>query len=82
MIASLKKCLSSSVSEGVLSIIEFILSKSILGLDPGRRVAHARFGEGKIISVEGNGGSAKVKVNFDQVGVKNLLVKFAKLTLL
>lgn len=58
------------------------LSKSILGLDPGRRVAHARFGEGKIISVEGNGDSAKVKVNFDQVGVKNLLVKFAKLTLL
>lgn len=37
------------------------LSKSILGLDPGRRVAHARFGEGKIISVEGNGDSAKVR---------------------
>ncbi len=55
---------------------------TISGLEPGKRVSHNRFGEGKVLAVEGSGDSAKVKVDFDQVGVKNLLVKFAKLTIL
>ena len=57
-------------------------SSIVSGLEPGKRVSHNRFGEGKVLAVEGSGDSAKVKVEFDQVGVKNLLVKFAKLTIL
>ena len=57
-------------------------SSIVSGLEPGKRVSHNRFGEGKVLAVEGSGDSAKVKVEFDQVGVKNLLVTFAKLTIL
>ena len=57
-------------------------SSIVSGLEAGKRVSHNRFGEGKVLAVEGSGDSAKVKVEFDQVGVKNLLVKFAKLTIL
>ena len=34
---------------------------------------------GKVVSVEGSGDNAKVRVEFDQVGIKNLLLQFAGL---
>ena len=45
----------------------------------GMRVHHDRFGDGTIVGTEGNNENAKVKVEFDTAGTKNLLVKFAKL---
>lgn len=45
----------------------------------GMRVHHDRFGNGTIVGTEGNNENAKVKVEFDTAGTKNLLVKFAKL---
>lgn len=45
----------------------------------GAVVRHNRFGVGKVVSVEGSGDNAKVRVEFDQVGIKNLLLKFAGL---
>lgn len=45
----------------------------------GAAVRHNRFGVGKVVSVEGSGDNAKVRVEFDQVGIKNLLLKFAGL---
>ena len=45
----------------------------------GTRVHHDRFGNGTIVGTEGNNENAKVKVEFDTAGTKNLLVKFAKL---
>lgn len=46
----------------------------------GTAVHHERFGDGVVISSEGKGDNAKVKVDFGEpVGVKNLLLKFAKL---
>lgn len=45
----------------------------------GAVVRHNRFGVGKVVSVEGSGDNAKVRVEFDQVGTKNLLLKFAGL---
>lgn len=45
----------------------------------GTVVRHNRFGVGKVVSVEGSGDNAKVRVEFDQVGIKNLLLKFAGL---
>ncbi len=45
---------------------------------PGMRIDHERFGKGTITAVEGDGGSTKILVEFDNCGSKNLLVKFAR----
>jgi DNA helicase II / ATP-dependent DNA helicase PcrA len=45
----------------------------------GQGVAHARFGEGVIIDIEGSGNDARVKVNFGREGVKWLALSVAKL---
>jgi DNA helicase-2/ATP-dependent DNA helicase PcrA len=55
---------------------------SIEGLSVGTRVSHARFGEGEIIALEGEGGNAKATVQFEHSGTKQLLLKFAKLTVI
>lgn len=52
------------------------------GLAEGVSVHHDRFGNGKVLATEGFGDSAKVQVDFGAAGVKNLLVKYAKLTIL
>lgn len=54
-------------------------SSSASGLTVGMRISHDRFGAGTIVGTEGSGDSAKVRVQFDEAGVKNLLVKFAKI---
>ncbi len=38
---------------------------------------HNRYGEGVIVSSEGDGQDAKINVDFDTVGVKRLLVRIA-----
>jgi DNA helicase II / ATP-dependent DNA helicase PcrA len=45
----------------------------------GQSVAHARFGEGVIVNVEGNGDDARVQVNFGREGMKWLALSVAKL---
>ncbi|MCX6135607.1 MAG: UvrD-helicase domain-containing protein, partial [Ignavibacteriales bacterium] len=45
----------------------------------GTRVMHEMFGRGKIVRVNGKGDAMKVVVDFEDFGVKNLLVKFARL---
>ena len=49
-------------------------------LNPGDRVEHQRFGKGNIVSIDGAGASKKATVKFDEIGVKQLLLKFARLT--
>ena len=51
-------------------------------LSVGKHVRHDRFGDGEIISLEGNGGDAKVVVSFKNFGERKLLLKFAKLSVL
>ncbi len=46
----------------------------------GQNVAHARFGEGVIVNIEGGGQDARVQVNFGREGVKWLALSVAKLT--
>ncbi len=46
----------------------------------GQNVSHAKFGAGVIINCEGQGSDARVQVRFDRVGMKWLLLEFAKLT--
>jgi DNA helicase-2/ATP-dependent DNA helicase PcrA len=50
-------------------------------IQPGVRVYHGKFGYGNVTSVEGAGPDAKAQVAFDTVGVKTLLLKFAKLVI-
>lgn len=45
----------------------------------GVRVHHEIFGEGKVVQVSGRGDQKKATVHFDEYGVKNLVLKFAKL---
>ena len=51
-------------------------------LQAGMRVAHMKFGKGTIIKLEGAGANRKATVNFDSEGVKQLMLKFAKLQIL
>jgi ATP-dependent DNA helicase UvrD/PcrA len=46
----------------------------------GQSVAHAKFGMGVILDVEGRGSDARVQVKFRDVGVKWLALAYAKLT--
>lgn len=51
-------------------------------LQNGMEVEHAKFGKGKVVALEGDGGNKKATVFFQQVGQKQLLLKFAKLKIL
>ncbi|MBO7630474.1 MAG: UvrD-helicase domain-containing protein [Bacteroidales bacterium] len=48
-------------------------------IQPGVRVYHSKFGFGRVQSVDGVGPDARAVVNFDTVGTKTLVLKFAKL---
>jgi DNA helicase-2/ATP-dependent DNA helicase PcrA len=50
-----------------------------LGLEPGDEVVHARWGRGTVVSVEGEGATARGQVRFDTVGDKQLLFAMAPL---
>ncbi len=52
------------------------------GLSPSTVIEHQRFGIGTVISVEGEGENAKATVQFRNVGTKQLLLKFAKYTII
>ena len=45
----------------------------------GQNVAHARFGEGVIVGIEGSGEDARVQINFGRQGIKWLALSVARL---
>ena len=49
------------------------------GFRIGQNVVHSKFGAGVIVDAEGQGGDARVQVNFGKQGVKWLAVAVAKL---
>ncbi|HEB95002.1 MAG TPA: DNA helicase II [Sedimenticola thiotaurini] len=49
------------------------------GFRLGQRVVHPKFGEGVVLSAEGQGGSARVQVNFEAAGTKWLVLAYANL---
>lgn len=51
-------------------------------LQVGSMVNHSRFGRGTVLSLEGTGLDAKATVKFDNVGTKQLLLRFAKIDVL
>jgi DNA helicase II / ATP-dependent DNA helicase PcrA len=50
------------------------------GLQAGQKVFHTKFGEGKIVSIEGQGDDARAQVNFPRHGIKWLALSVAELT--
>jgi DNA helicase-2/ATP-dependent DNA helicase PcrA len=46
----------------------------------GQSVFHTRFGEGRILAIEGQADQAKANVNFNRHGPKWLQLAIAKLT--
>jgi len=61
-----------------ISINESDLSK----IQNGMQVKHSRFGEGKVLSISGEGSNKKATVFFKGIGQKELLLKFAKLEII
>ncbi|MES2687849.1 MAG: UvrD-helicase domain-containing protein [Pseudomonadota bacterium] len=50
------------------------------GLKTGMEVFHAKFGEGRVMMLEGSGDDARAQINFTRHGVKWLALSVAKLT--
>ena len=55
------------------------LSQKSLGWRIGESVAHAKFGEGVIVDIEGGGSNARAHINFGRHGMKLLDLSIAKL---
>ncbi|WP_313571203.1 UvrD-helicase domain-containing protein [Comamonas terrigena] len=51
------------------------------GITKGITVFHAKFGEGKVLAVEGTGDDARAQINFPRHGTKWLALAIAKLTI-
>ena len=59
------------------------LASSAAGsLCEGCRIEHQRFGIGTVLKIEGTGENTKATVEFQNAGTKQLLLKFAKFTIL
>jgi len=57
-------------------------SSSAGELREGAKIEHQRFGIGKVLKIEGTGENAKATVEFVNSGTKQLLLKFARFTIL
>lgn len=53
--------------------------KSAMPWKIGQAVSHSKFGQGVVVSYEGNANDLRVQVNFGKEGMKWLLLEFAKL---
>lgn len=59
-------------------IISKVSESSVFNIKVGSYIVHDRFGRGVVHEISGEGMNAKAKVEFENVGEKNLLLKFAK----
>ena len=71
---------SSSVASAGSSA--FNASSAAGSLSEGCRIEHQRFGIGTVLKIEGTGENTKATVEFQNAGTKQLLLKFAKFTIL
>lgn len=70
---------TSSVSSSACSSSS---GSSFGALKEGCKIEHQRFGVGIVLKIEGQGENAKATVEFQNSGVKQLLLKYAKYTIL
>ena len=54
--------------------------QNVMGFYVGERVEHSTFGQGKILEITGDGDNRKARIDFDDFGEKQLLLKYARLT--
>ncbi len=57
-----------------------MMKTTVMGLSVGDRVFHPKFGEGVVRSLLGVDDDARVRIDFDDVGMKELMLSLAKLT--
>ncbi|WP_456463057.1 ATP-dependent helicase [Lutibacter sp.] len=66
------------VSKSALNSSNLFDSKIVVG----NIVEHSKFGKGEVLSLEGLGANKKAEIRFATVGVKKLLLQFAKLRII
>ena len=71
---------SSSAASSVSSSAASSAGSSSCGLQEGMKIEHQRFGRGTVLKIEGTGENTKATVEFVHSGTKQLLLKFAKFT--
>lgn len=67
---------AASVSSSAVSSA----GSSSCGLQEGMKIEHQRFGRGTVLKIEGTGENTKATVEFVHSGTKQLLLKYAKFT--
>jgi DNA helicase II / ATP-dependent DNA helicase PcrA len=60
-------------------VISDFVAEDISDIAVGMKVEHQRFGKGIVSTIEGNVGSEKATIDFEEYGEKTLVLKFAKL---
>ena len=71
---------SSAASVSSSSAAASSAGSSSCGLQEGMKIEHQRFGRGTVLKIEGTGENTKATVEFVHSGTKQLLLKFAKFT--
>lgn len=72
---------SSAASVSSSSAAASSAGSSSCGLQEGMKIEHQRFGRGTVLKIEGTGENTKATVEFVHSGTKQLLLKYAKFTL-
>lgn len=73
-------CGTGSSAASVSSSTASSAGSSSCGLQEGMMIEHQRFGRGTVLKIEGTGENTKATVEFVHSGTKQLLLKYAKFT--
>lgn len=71
---------TGSSAASVSSSADSSAGSSSCGLQEGMKIEHQRFGRGTVLKIEGTGENTKATVEFVHSGTKQLLLKYAKFT--
>ena len=71
---------TESAASSVSSAAASSTGSSSCGLQEGMKIEHQRFGRGTVLKIEGTGENTKATVEFVHSGTKQLLLKYAKFT--
>lgn len=71
---------TESAASSVSSSAASSAGSSSCGLQEGMKIEHQRFGRGTVLKIEGTGENTKATVEFVHSGTKQLLLKYAKFT--
>lgn len=71
---------TGSSAASVSSSTASFAGSSSCGLQEGMKIEHQRFGRGTVLKIEGTGENTKATVEFVHSGTKQLLLKYAKFT--